>query len=550
MSVARAATATRAQALQVLAASRAVADLLVPFGERVSDGRMVRPSEVANGLACGCVCTKCRRHLVAKQGAIVQAHFAHEADTECERPGESAVHAMAKQIISDRRAVHLPLICANGYAWCDVRSRWSAVNFERVTLEVTLPGMRPDIVGHRADGDVLIEVAVSHFCDPAKADLIRAHGLPAIEIDLRHLRHDDGATGALLTVLATAPRRWIYHREVERLAAEAAAVEQQRLAQAEERQLQEQERQRHRWELARQAQEERWRVERLRQEEIRIRWEAERPQREAAQAAIAEQHRQAAARVSGLMQAWEIAKTLPEDAAPHYYSIPQRDREAAASLIGLGDVLDLARGVDAGAVGRPPFRLGWRIAWFLSALKTEEFEIVGMLRRLRSQGYIHSGLGGFISSDDAWNVRESAADFTTPFQVMLDSLIEDPWPFEKIGDRRWAVYAHARQEFADCLRNPLQRSVDRLGDAPPERPAALLRKPISLDPNDFPLQGAHCAYCDGEEFWTDGVAGVFCARCQPSNHLRQPAPATINRIRAQLDAQYGPVELDARGPLH
>jgi Competence protein CoiA-like family len=93
------------------------ADLLLPFGERVADGRMVRPTEVANGLACDCVCAKCRRRLIARLGAIVQAHFAHEADVECSGAFESSMHAMAKEIISDARMVRTPVIGAAGYAW-------------------------------------------------------------------------------------------------------------------------------------------------------------------------------------------------------------------------------------------------------------------------------------------------------------------------------------------------------------------------------------------------------------------------------------------------
>ena len=45
-------------------------DLLLPFGYRVADGRMVEPTDVPRGLECGCVCPKCGRRLIAKHGDV------------------------------------------------------------------------------------------------------------------------------------------------------------------------------------------------------------------------------------------------------------------------------------------------------------------------------------------------------------------------------------------------------------------------------------------------------------------------------------------------
>jgi len=93
-------------------------DLLLPFGERIGDGQMMRPEEVANGLACGCVCVKCRRRLVAKQGTIIAAHFAHEAEVGCIGAFESSMHAMAKQIIAEALMVRPPMVgLTTGYDW-------------------------------------------------------------------------------------------------------------------------------------------------------------------------------------------------------------------------------------------------------------------------------------------------------------------------------------------------------------------------------------------------------------------------------------------------
>src|SRR3954468_24894165 len=87
-------------------------DLLLPFGERIANGRMVSPDEVDNGLACGCVCPKCRRRLIAKHSDIVRYHFAHESDSVCVGAFETSAHLLAKQIIADEGQVFTPEVVA------------------------------------------------------------------------------------------------------------------------------------------------------------------------------------------------------------------------------------------------------------------------------------------------------------------------------------------------------------------------------------------------------------------------------------------------------
>ena len=80
----------------------------IPFGMRHSDGRMVTPDSVPNGLGCDCVCRDCRLPLIAKQGAIKEWHFAHACGAECPGGVESAIHQMAKQMIMDRQYIYVP----------------------------------------------------------------------------------------------------------------------------------------------------------------------------------------------------------------------------------------------------------------------------------------------------------------------------------------------------------------------------------------------------------------------------------------------------------
>lgn len=56
----------------------------IPFSER--DGVLLRAFEVANGLACNCICPGCRKTLVAANGGLkVIPHFRHAQAEDCSR---------------------------------------------------------------------------------------------------------------------------------------------------------------------------------------------------------------------------------------------------------------------------------------------------------------------------------------------------------------------------------------------------------------------------------------------------------------------------------
>jgi competence protein CoiA len=82
---------------------------MIKSGEDRS-GRQIWIAEAANGSACDLVCPHCREPLIAKQGKIVDWHFAHSSGTECARAVETALHKMAKQIFAETRALTLPRI--------------------------------------------------------------------------------------------------------------------------------------------------------------------------------------------------------------------------------------------------------------------------------------------------------------------------------------------------------------------------------------------------------------------------------------------------------
>lgn len=172
--------------------------LRVPFGLR--DGRMWLPREVPTGLACECRCPSCGQPLLAKNAGLRrQAHFAHHAASACSGAFESAVHRMAKQLICERLRLVLPVW--NGAEGMpnpiEVRDdnggklRSKPVDFparesrlHSAVAEIALQDYRPDVVAEDDEGELLIEIRVSHAVGDLKARNVRSEGRRMMEIDL------------------------------------------------------------------------------------------------------------------------------------------------------------------------------------------------------------------------------------------------------------------------------------------------------------------------------------------------------------------------------
>lgn len=201
---------------------------VLQFGE-AADGRMVHIDDAQRGLACGLWCPECNQRLVARKGDIKQHHFAHESEFSCEGAVETALHKLAKQVISDAKGLQLPpvSIATDGGRKILSPSRW--IEFDRVEMEVWMDGMRPDIIGYRQGRPLAIEVLVTHACGPEKIALFESRGVACVEIDVSGLRH--GTRDLPEAILRSSPRLWLFNRfisqEMARLKAERekAAVE-------------------------------------------------------------------------------------------------------------------------------------------------------------------------------------------------------------------------------------------------------------------------------------------------------------------------------------
>ena len=161
--------------------------VVIAYGLDLS-GQLVHISAAGRGRDCGLTCPGCGARLVARHGAVLAHHFAHDSG----RPlGEGCIHAAVKLIIYGR----LKAAVAGGdevpFRWvcqgcqdrhvADVITRFGVVG---VSLEATLKNSRvrvqPDVTCWDSDGQpsVLVEVVVSHRPEVTVLEM----GFPVLEV--------------------------------------------------------------------------------------------------------------------------------------------------------------------------------------------------------------------------------------------------------------------------------------------------------------------------------------------------------------------------------
>lgn len=191
----------------------------LPFG--LKDGRMVDVLEVKNGLACECVCPRCFSPLQANQGAQ-RSYFSHDPklrSENCENAPETALHLMAKQLISENKFLKLPLLVIKE----NMETRYGNIEESELIEEerdVNLTGIivedggnpiiKPDISATVDGKQFFIEIAVTHFVDKEKKDKLRSLGIPTIELNLSKLKRDITKSELFEIVInGTETKKWI-----------------------------------------------------------------------------------------------------------------------------------------------------------------------------------------------------------------------------------------------------------------------------------------------------------------------------------------------------
>lgn len=162
-------------------------------GYGVRGGKLLFIADVPSGLACGCVCARCGKQLVAKKGPVRRHHFAHFETTNCLGAAESALHLLAKDLLAEMEFFTVPpydfIKLRKTRLGVPVRHQALVVNGEqfpilKVRVEEHEGDFVPDIVIESGSKVLILEVAVTHKVTRAKLRKIRRRNLPAIEIRL------------------------------------------------------------------------------------------------------------------------------------------------------------------------------------------------------------------------------------------------------------------------------------------------------------------------------------------------------------------------------
>jgi hypothetical protein len=201
--------------------------IATPFGRKA--GRMLAPSEVVSGRACGCICRGCGADLIARKGPKNPWHFAHHRKGATRSCFESTIHAAAKQVLLEEnwlsvpeKAIQVAGLTKRGAPHTKLSVMRSAriIRFDRSIAEVWETNLRPDVVGYRGDKRLLVEMFFTHKVDEAKLSKLARLGIPALEIDLSNLTVTAGFDAVRERVLQDVLRKtWlVYPGEAEAIA--------------------------------------------------------------------------------------------------------------------------------------------------------------------------------------------------------------------------------------------------------------------------------------------------------------------------------------------
>lgn len=198
------------------ACSCMTSQLRVPFAID-GTGRVVEARTLARDDAGPFVCAACKSPLVARRGDVNVWHFAHKTEGNCETAFETAVHAMAKQILFDARYFRTPGLICRAYVLpsekdiclCEERTvHWEFPG----EVELSLEEIRPDFIVSFGDERLIIEVAVTHFSNKGKKAKLNALQIPAVEVDLSDVPRTITAANLKSRLLDSVDdKSWLYY---------------------------------------------------------------------------------------------------------------------------------------------------------------------------------------------------------------------------------------------------------------------------------------------------------------------------------------------------
>ncbi len=171
------------------------------------NGHIVDVKDVVSGKGCNCTCIGCRGAVWAMKGPIKAHYFAHEPNSieqnSCTWKPETEIHILAKEILATDRQLILPIGTINPIH--------KNIVFDDMVCEVYEGRVIPDVIGFIDEEKVLIEVAVTHFCDRGKIKELKRVNATCVELDLSGFRvkGDIISKEEIRDYLKKCPKKWV-----------------------------------------------------------------------------------------------------------------------------------------------------------------------------------------------------------------------------------------------------------------------------------------------------------------------------------------------------
>lgn len=176
---------------------------------RKADGSLVHISQAERGLKCECVCPACGEVLSAKKGDVRIHHFSHH-EGGCGGGPETNAHIWAKEVLEREKWLLVPAVTAQFGMHVEELYPARIYRFASVKLEQRLGSIIPDVILETKSGaQLIVEVKVTHGCEPAKLETLHLRSLSAIEIDLGRYQWSDDREAVETALLKGARRSWL-----------------------------------------------------------------------------------------------------------------------------------------------------------------------------------------------------------------------------------------------------------------------------------------------------------------------------------------------------
>lgn len=171
------------------------------------DGMPIHIDDAINGKACKSTCIDCGCPVIAKNRGKVAYHYAHDPEfydpDACNWSPETELHLMAKMTIAKDQRLRVPI--------GTVEPKYQDVHFEDVKLEKRIDNRIPDIVAYASGELILIEIAVTHPCEPDKISEMKRANKNCVEIDLSEFSYGDQTLNmdTVRNFINDAPIKWL-----------------------------------------------------------------------------------------------------------------------------------------------------------------------------------------------------------------------------------------------------------------------------------------------------------------------------------------------------